>query len=418
MFIALSIRNLLRNRGQLAINTVVVMIASCLLVVALGQIGGINRTLTNSVTDTLTGHITIKPSSAPVNFFQFESSRKLPLISSEDIQTTVESIKQLPYVEAAAPRLRFGSLIGDDERSSPAMVFAVDPILEAKASPDLANIVSPLAENGGAIISSKLLKKSRLTLDEFIVVFSETPSSSFNAGQFLLKDTIKTPVLIDEYVNNIVFIRLDEARNLLYLDGDASEIVVRLKPGFRSKEQLIQAKNDIQSILGTDMAYLNAYTYSEVESSIENISSIASGMGFIQVGTIMLVMLVTVLILTSISLYERRFEIGALMSIGMTPWRLTLMFMLEVFIKTAIGFLAGFVLGIIILSIINAVGGIQSTSQIDQYIYGGKQMFPIIDLSRSLLGGLLMLLVAMAVTLVSCVRAARQDPVALLNNRK
>nr|WP_289851895.1 ABC transporter permease [Saccharophagus degradans] len=129
-------------------------------------------------------------------------------------------------------------------------------------------------------------------------------------------------------------------------------------------------------------------------------------------------MLVTVLILTSISLYERRFEIGALMSIGMTPWRLTLMFMLEVFFKTIIGFLAGFVLGVAILSIINAVGGIQSTSQIDQYIYGGKQMFPIIDLGSSLLGGLLMVLVAMAVTLVSCVRAARQDPVALLNNRK
>lgn len=45
-------------------------------------------------------------------------------------------------------------------------------------------------------------------------------------------------------------------------------------------------------------------------------------------------------------------------------------------------------------------------------------MFPIIDLGSSLLGGLLMVLVAMAVTLVSCVRAARQDPVALLNNRK
>ncbi|WGO96542.1 FtsX-like permease family protein [Saccharophagus degradans] len=418
MFIALSIRNLLRNRGQLAINTIVVMIASCLLVVALGQIGGINRTLTNSVTDTLTGHITIKPSSAPVNFFQFESSRKLPLISPDEIEKTTQALSQLSYVEAVAPRLRFGSLIGDDERSSPAMVFAVDPQLEAKASPDLAEIVAPLSQNGGAVISEKLLKKSRLTLNDYIVVFSETPSSSFNAGQFQLKNTINTPVLIDEYVNNIVFISLEDARHLLYLDGDASEIVIRLKPDFRSKEQLALASREIQGILDANATSLNSYTYSQVESSIENISSIASGMGFIQVGTIMLVMLVTVLILTSISLYERRFEIGALMSIGMTPWRLTLMFMLEVFFKTIIGFLAGFVLGVAILSIINAVGGIQSTSQIDQYIYGGKQMFPIIDLGSSLLGGLLMVLVAMAVTLVSCVRAARQDPVALLNNRK
>jgi len=415
---ALSFRNLLRHRGRLVINTLVVTIASCLLVVALGQIEGINRALTSSVTDTLTAHLTIKPSMAPVSFFQFESSKKIPLISSSDLKKVMDKLQSLPYVESAAPRLRFGSLIGDDNRSNPAMVFAVDPELEAKACPDLADIIKPLRNSDNAVISSYLLKKSRLSINDPIVVFSDTPNLSFNAAQFKLDSTIKTPVLIDEYVNNIIFVNLKSANDLLYLNNEVSEIVVRLKAEYSDKAGQREKRDEIQSILGGDLSYLKVYTYSQVESSIENISSIASGMGFIQVGTIMVVMLVTILILTSISLHERRFEIGALMSIGMTPWRMTYMFLLEVLMKTGLGFVLGLVIGVLILTGVNESGGIQAASQIDQYIYGGKQMFPVIDLSRILLGGFLMVVVALLTTLASCYGAARQDPVALLNNRK
>ena len=70
MILKLALRNLTRNRGRLALNVGLVVIASSLLVFAVGQIGGVKQTLRQSVTDTLTGHLQVKPRQAPVDFFQ------------------------------------------------------------------------------------------------------------------------------------------------------------------------------------------------------------------------------------------------------------------------------------------------------------------------------------------------------------
>lgn len=418
MLLSLSIRNLFRHRWRFFINILVVMIASCLLVVALGQIGGINRTLTQSVTNTLTGHIVIKPEAAPVDFFQFTSSKKLPVIATEDVAKVLSTVRELSYVEAASERVRFGSLLGDDNHSEAAMIVAVNPKTEAMVCTDLADIIAPLNDGSNGVISSYLSKKTRLGQGDSIVVFSETPNDSFNAAEYNLANIVDTPVLIDEFINNVFFINIDTAHELLYLDGEATEIVVRVTPEHQNKESIAQLRDELNSALASQFPLLKAYAYFDVETSIENISVIAEGMGVIQVGTIILVMLVTVLILTSITLHERRFEIGTLMSIGMTPGKLTTMFMLEVFLKVVIGYVAGFVLGVLILSGINLGGGIQAANQVDQYIYGGKVMFPIIDIAGALIGGLLVISVATLVTWTTCHKAGRQNLVSLLSNKK
>lgn len=418
MLLSLSVRNLFRHRWRFLINIFVVMVASCLLVVALGQIGGINRTLTQSVTNTLTGHLVIKPGIAPVDFFQFTSSKKLPLISAQNVPKVLQKLRALPYVEAASERVRFGSLIGDDNKSEAAMIVAVNPQTEAQVCTDLAEIVKPLNNGENAVISHYLSKKTRLSINQDIVVFSETPNDSFNAAEYNLADIVKTPVLIDEFINNVFFINIHTAHELLYLNGEATEIVIRVKPEYQDPASVTALRDQLNREFASEFPDLQTYAYFDVETSIENISVIAGGLGVIQVGTIILVMLVTVLILTSITLHERRFEIGTLMSIGMTPGKLTGMFMLEVLLKLVIGYAAGFTLGVLILTGINASGGIQAATQVDQYIYGGKVMFPVINIADSLLGGLLVISAAMLVTWTTCHKAGRQNLVSLLSNKK
>lgn len=418
MLFSLSVRNLFRHRWRLVINILVVMVASCLLVIALGQIGGISRTLTQSVTNTLTGHLVIKPQMAPVDFFQFTSSKKLPLIATDDVPQVLQKLRDLPYVTAASERVRFGSLIGDENKSEPAMIIAVNPETEALVCTDLTDITQPLKNGENAVISRYLSKKTRLDKGRDIVVFSETPNDSSNAALYRLADIVNTPVLIDEFINNVFFINIDTAHTLLYLDGEATEIVVRVQPEYQTKEAIIALRDLLNREFAKEFPDLQAYAYFDVETSIENISVISKGLGTIQVGTIIVVMLVTIIILTSITLHERRFEIGTLMSIGMTPGKLTSMFMIEVFLKLLIGYVVGFVVGVLILSGINLGGGIQAASQVDQYIYGGKVMFPIIDIGGSLLGGVLIISAAMLLTWHTCHKAGRQNLVSLLSNKK
>lgn len=417
MLFTLSIRNAFRHRGRLLLTMSIVMVASLLLVIAVGQIGGINRTLTNSVTDTLTGHINIKPQSAPVAFFEFASPKRLELIRAEDVEDVIARVSALPMVEAATPRIKFGSLIGNDEKSIPAMIIGVDPGREGKVCTDLVNIVKPLQNSANAVLASYLANRVGIQKGENILVFSETADDSFNAAEFKIDSTIDTPVLIDEFINSVFLVDIQTVRDLLYLDQSASEISIRLKPGYTTN--LAAARDAInQALTPAQQAYLKTYTYQEVEQSIEGISGIAAGMGTIQVGTIMLIMLVTVLIITSITLHERRFEIGALMSIGMSPAKLTAMFVMEVGIKVVLGYVLGAILGFLILQGINFSGGIKAANQIDQYIYGGKVMFPIIDYANIALGMVLVVSIALLITLGTCIKASRQDIVGLLNSKK
>lgn len=418
MLFTLSFRNIIRHKGRLLINTLVVMLASCLLVMSLGQIGGIKKTLTESVTNTLTGHLIVKPTIAPVDFFQFTSSRKLPLIQSDAVQSLLTRFSNNPKFEGVSERLRFGSLIGDDDRSTGAMVLAVNPETESQVCPDLSEIIKPLATENYAILSQYLINKTKLNPKDSIVVFSETPINAFNAWEYTIGEPLETPVLIDEFTNQLFVVSLASAQDLLYLNGEASEIVIRVAEQYRNKPALEQLKKELNQHLQQKYPELSAYTYYEVETSIENMSVIAEGMGLIQVGTIILVMLVTVLILTSITLHERRFEIGALMSIGMTPSRLTQMFMLEVFLKVTFGFVLGMLLGMFMVNGIIQDGGIKAQQAIDQYIYGGKITFPIIDFEGIFLGGGLMIAVALLVTFVTCYKAGRQNLVTLLSTQK
>lgn len=418
MLFKILFRNIFRHKGKLIINTLVVMVASCLLVIALGQIGGISKTLSDSVVNTLTGHLVIKPTQAPVNFFQFTSSRTLPLIKGDDVKHILQDLASRDFVVGASERLRFGSLIGDETRSSPAMVLAVNPETEAKVCPDLGAIIAPLKTEGNALISKYLSRKAKQDVGSEIVLFSETPNDTVNAYEVKLSDYINTPVLIDEYSNQLLIVNLQAAKELLYLENEASEIVIRVGTEFTSKEELAALKKKLQASLSEKYNYLSVYTYYEVEDSIENISVIAKSMGSIQVGTIIVVMLVTILLLTSLTLHERRFEIGMLISIGMTPGKLTTMFILEVLFKLLLGYFLGFILGLLVLFVINSNGGIHASQVVEQYMYGGKVMVPIYDIKNSIYGGVFLILTSLALVFATCHKAARKSLVELLNSAK
>jgi len=418
MLFKLAVRNVLRHRGRLIINTLTVIIASSLLVIAIGQIQGIKETLTNSVTQTLTGQIVVKPRRAPIDFFQFTSSKKIPIIPASDLPSLKRDMANLSYVSSVSERIRFGSLIGDDTRSTPAMVIAVDPSTEHTVCPDMGKIIGDSLDNSSAVISAALSRKTKLGVGDPIVSFSETPNDSFNAFEYKIVSEIDTPVLIDEFTNQLFIVSLDSARELLYLDGGATELVLRVPDDLSNKENLIEIRNNINELLSKKYPELAVYTYFEVESSIENISVISQGIGSIQVGTIIIVMLFVTLLLTIISLHERRYEIGTLMSIGMRPKTLTQMFLLEVGIKSVVGYVLGASLGIFVLLIINSMGGFKASQAVDQYIYGGKVMFPQVDYLTTFYGGLFIVGASLLVTFSACFRTSRQSLVNLLTSKQ
>jgi putative ABC transport system permease protein len=417
MMFQLGFRNVFRHRGRFFLGTFIVAIASLLLVYATGQIGGVNQALVRGVTDTLTGQAQIKLKAAPRDFFEYPSARHLAAIEPAALERLLAKVRALDIVAAASPRMRFGALIGDQQRSTPALVIGVDPATEGAVTPDLGTILAPLSSSTAALVSEYLVRKSGIPVGGELLVFADTPLDSFSARPYTIAGHAKSPVLIDEFMNGVVLVNLASARKLLYVDASATEIAIRFKPG--QERDLAAAVAKVEALLDPDERnYLGVYPYTEVAKSVKNIGTIATSMGSIQVGAVMFVMLVIVLMITKMGLYERRAEIGTLMSIGMTRTRLMGLFVVEIVIKMVIGYGVGFAIAILLLLGVRHQGGIRSATAIEQYMYGGKIMMPVIDLENMAIGFVLVLAAALLTTLVSCWKAGNEDVVVLLNSHK
>jgi len=413
----LAFRNVFRNRWRFILSTFVVAVTSLLLVYATAQISGVSNTLSKGMIDTLTGHIQIKPKAAPIDLFDNPSSRRLELIGQQDLDEIVKTLQSIEGVEASAPRIRFGSLIGDDERSVPALVMAVDLAQEGRVAPDLGGLLGPLAKGGSALVSKYLADKLKKDVDAEILVLADTSKDTVNAGLYRIAGFAVAPVLIDEFMNSLFVVDIESARKILYLDGGATEIAVRLKPGYEAQIKRVIA--DIEARLSpAQRGYLAVYAYTDVAKSVGNIAGIATGIGVIQVGVIMLVMLVIILIVTKMGLHERRVEIGTLISIGMTRARLVSLFISEVIIKILIGYGAGLVLALLALQGVREGGGVRAQTQVEQYLYGGKIMYPIVDSEKILLGFLLVMGAALLTTAATCWKASGEEVVQLLSGKK
>jgi ABC-type lipoprotein release transport system permease subunit len=413
----LAFRNVFRNRWRFILSAFVVAVTSFLLVYATAQISGVSNTLAKGMSDTLTGHIQIKPKSAPIDFFENPSSRRLELISAEDLDRIMKTLLVVEGIEAVTPRIRFGSDIGDDERSVPALVMAVDPAHEGLVVPDLGKLLGPLSDSGSALISKYLADKLKKGKGEEVVVLTHTSKDTVNAGLYRIAGFAEAPVLIDEFMNSLFIVDINSARKILYMSDGATEMAIRLKPGYETQIKRVIA--DIESHLSQPQRdYLAVYSYTDVAKSVGNISGIATGIGIIQVGVIMLVMLVIILIVTKMGLYERRVEIGTLISIGMTRGRLVSLFMSEVTIKVLIGYGVGLIFALLFLQGIRENGGVKAQTQVEQYLYGGKIMYPIVDSERILFGFLLVMFAAVLTTAATCWKASGEEVVQLLTGKK
>lgn len=422
MIVHIALRNVFRNKSRLLLSTLIVAIASLLLVFATGQIAGVDKTLRTSMINTLTGHIQVKPKAVPVDFFEASLGRLRHYIQADDIHQLLVKVRAVEGVEAVAPRLRFGALVGDEKGSTGTMIMAVDPIAEKRVSPDLSSMLDVIEQNSqAAFISEELSEKTNLGIGDEILVLAETPEEIPNGRPYDISGFSTAPILIDEYMKGIFLIDLTSARGLMYGNnmgddsGITSEIAIRVKAEY--VDQLPKVIERIEATLSKEeKEFLGVYSYRELAKAVGNVSNIAKSMAALQIGAVMFVMLVIVLIITKMGLHERRGEIGTLMSIGMARGPLISLFLLEVVIKVLIGYVAGLVIAVFLLFQLKQAGGMKSVTLVEQFMNGGKVMLPVIDVENILIGFFVVILVSMLTTLITCWNAASEDAVELLRS--
>lgn len=417
MLFSLALRNVVRNKSRFILSAFVVTFASMMLVFSTSQIAGVKKSLERGMIDTLTGHIMLKHKDTPQDFFDLSTGLRLNLIEPDALANMMAKLEALEEVEAVAPRISLAALVGDGENSTPAYVIAIDPARDAKVIKDMADLLPKLSSNvQAALVSPYLIKKTGLPVGNEILVTTPTPLEVLNGRPYDIVDELVSPHLIDEYTNMIMFITIERARQMIYVEDVASEIVVRIKPEYLN--ELPEAVKKIQAQLSPqERDYMRVYSYHDVAKSIKSIGNIATGMASIQLGAILFVMLIIVAIVTKMSIVERYSEIGTLMAIGMTQARITGLLVGEVIIKIIFGYALGLIIALFMLQGIKRAGGIQAANLVEQYMNGGKILLPVIDPANIALGLIIVLFSGVAVTFYGCWRAADHSAIQLINSK-
>jgi len=242
---ALAWRNVFRNRRRSALNIIALTVGMTILFLALGWIGGYHRYIYDTLRDFQTGEIQI------VTAEWYAERARFPVDTLiGDYEELRSAVLELPAVRSVAPRVVFSARVSTGRESFRIAATAIDPALEgdvgvldryivAGRSPsELARageggggneprgiwIGRPVAEKAGVAVGDTLFLRA-MNRHGVENLYDAPIAGIFEYGY---------PVLD----NQMIYLDLTTADELLDLDGGVTHLTLRLHPGAGVKDTI------------------------------------------------------------------------------------------------------------------------------------------------------------------------------------
>ncbi len=296
--------------------------------------GWMNQRLEAGV-ETEVSHIQIHQPEFSENF---ELKSYLP-----DGAKTGEEIAQMDFVNGVSPRLVVQAMIASSETGTGVKILGIDPEKEKTVT----NLYTKVSEGNyfegvkrnPILIGQKLAKTLKVKLHSKLVVTLQDSEGHLTSEAFRVCGIYHVGNGMFEEMNVFV-LKLDLSRFVLLDEAVSHEIVVHLKDhgqltqnteilAGKYPELLVQSWQQLAPELGLLTEYGNIYIYFFI-------AIILLSLGFGIVNTMLMVVL------------ERVKEIGMLMAVGMSKFRVFWMLMLETVLLTLTGGFFGIVLGLVV----------------------------------------------------------------------
>ncbi|MBN1154798.1 ABC transporter permease [candidate division KSB1 bacterium] len=303
----------------------------------------------------------------PYDPFTFDDAHeKLPL-----------QLRQLIDQDRAAPILVARGTIYPKGRIMSVQLKGIDPSQQIIGLPS-----SVLDQSDGgipALIGSRMAKNSGLTRDDYVTLRWRDVNGTFDALDIHIVDVMRTTVSTIDVGQ--IWLPLDSLRKMTRLENEATIVVID------------NEMNDIPTIAG--------WEFKDHDFLLKDIREVVQ-MKTVSASIIYLILLVLAMIAIFdtqvLSVFKRRKEIGTLMALGMTRWRVVKLFTLEGAMHGIIAIVIAAIYGIPLLIWFSKQGWAMPQS-IDDYGFAiGEKLFP--SYSLALIVGTIVL-VLLTTTIVS-----------------
>jgi ABC-type lipoprotein release transport system permease subunit len=327
-------RNVWRNRRRTLIVTAAIAFSVAISIFQASLSDGSYKEIIRNTIESFPGYIQIHRA----GYQDDPSVEKCFPVTPEIIQ----AIKGTPGVTGFTPRLITGALVGNSRSSTGAMVVGVDPAGEKLLSATPRKIFqgSYLSGGGGkeCVIGHRLSVNMEAPPGSDIVVITQGIDGSTGALRFRVSGVFRTGLPdIDE---SMVFIPLEQARDLLQAPGMAHAIVVGAKDPDGVEPILAGLKKALPGsgfeVLGWRELLPGLVQFINLDRIFDNIF------------VLLLLLVVTFGVLSAVfsSVLERIREFGVMMALGTRPSQVVLLVMLETLVLVGLGIVTGTLIGL------------------------------------------------------------------------
>lgn len=398
-------RNLWRHRRRTVIVAIAIGGTMALMMWYDGLVGGFNEAIYGNAIRVMGGNIQIHAAgyAAEVN--------QLPLLPLANDQALVQAAQRQPQVIAAARRINTGGMATTREGAFGVTIVGVEPEQELPVSL-VAQEVSAgrylaAGDQDMVYIGQGLATAMGVTVgDRFTLAGRDT-------HQQMRRRTMTVAGIYDIGMPDIekrtIYITLGEAQDLYGLDGQVTEIAISLEQ--------IGKEPAVMDALRPTLAGAEIVSWQTSFPELEQ--ALATKGGAMSVFSVIMMFIVGIGILNLLlmAVYERTREIGILGALGLKPFQISILFVLEGTLMGLVGVAVGVALGLLINGVLGQVGmDFSKFSTITSYmaLISGR-VYPTWGLDKLLQRSLTVLLITTLAALYPAREAAQREPAEALH---
>lgn len=398
----LAARNIWRNRRRSLLTLSALVVSSSLLMLALGIFSGMLADMLASATEQYHGHLVISRQG-------YQSDRDMYAGFSEAPELR-ENLLAVPEIDEAAPRLRAFGLLSHERSTHPAEVLGVDPARERRVTTLDDRLVAgsylSAPAQDGIVVGRGLAERLDVDVGEELVFVTQAADGSI--GNAILRVTGIFATGDAGQDNGLALVGLPWLQQTMVLPGQLHELALHIAQPTRAAALAAELEDRVLS------AELEALAWSDLLPQMREVIASFDVSRMIIVFILYLAAGLGVLNTFFMSVLERTREFGILMAVGMKPWRVRAMVMLETLTLGVLALLIGVAAGLGLTFYMQRVG-VDLSGYLTPITYAGGTILPrlraTLEPANILIPALCLLVVCLLAGYLPARRAARLRPV-------
>ena len=409
----IAFRNLMRYKRRTLLTSLLITLGLLMVILFSGLAGSFKAMMVSQITDSNLAQMQIHKKG------YVSSIDTMPLnltLDSKSYKNIEKILKENPDVQAYAPRIKLSAMLSNFTETTNVRLNAIDPEKEIEVCPNVGERMkfsgqAPdiLLKSGEIIIPEKLAAGLKIKIGDPVVLVANNKDGSVNGLNFKVAGIIESllgPQGKEGYMH------IKDAQSLLRMEKpEIIEIALRIKEFDKLDDVYTAIESALAKIKNQKgKPAFEIHTWEKL-SPFVNIANMIDLMAISMKLIMIAIVLISILNVMMMSVYERIREIGTMSAIGTAPGKIMGLFLAEGLSLGFISILAGNIIGIFGIYILNIYKIRYAFGRMDDLL-----LSPTISFSELAWVSTIVLIVSVFASLQPAHKASKMEPVDALGH--